>query len=93
MGLGAEQSQDWPRLYSCTHPFTLPPCTSAAPTHLGWQPCGGNKEAGAGGGRKGQDGGFICGKILLLGEYRRTDRQMGAQDTRQEGERLGSGLF
>lgn len=49
----------------------------------------GNKEAGSEGGRKGQDGNFICGKILLLGEYRQTDRQMGAQDTRWGRGRVG----
>lgn len=52
--------------------------------------CGGNKETGSGGGRKGQDRGFICGKISLLEEYRQVDRW--AQD-KTGSERLGSGIF
>lgn len=33
------------------------------------------KKTGSGRGRKGQNCGFICGKISLLEEYRQTDRQ------------------
>lgn len=60
----------------------------ATPTCPAGRRVAGTKKAGSGGSCKGQDGGFICGKILL-GEYRQTDRQMGAQDTRQGGRKVG----